>query len=261
MNKAKVMRMVLNVLIIIVSCILLFCVYKLYTIWQGYNSNQKTQGQVQDLFYGRGTDEKQAVSGDETEKTELEANAINPLDPVIAANEDTVGWIKVDDTVIDYVVVQGEDNDEYLHKGFYGEYNSAGTIFLDYRNEIGGSRQNLIVYGHRMKDDSMFGELGEYLDYGFYQQHPSFTFITKEGEYDCEIFAIYRCTTEVDYCQPTFYSEEAMMDYIQDCKDLSEHKMAVEVTAQDTLITLSTCDYALDPDFGRLVVQAKLVKK
>ena len=57
MNKAKVMRMVLNVLIIIVSCILLFCVYKLYTIWQGYNSNQKTQGQVQDLFYGRGTDQ------------------------------------------------------------------------------------------------------------------------------------------------------------------------------------------------------------
>lgn len=261
MNKAKVMRMVLNALIISVSCILLFCVYKLYTIWQGYNSNQKTQSQVQDLFYGQNVGETQTVSGEESQKPEIEENIVNPLDPVIAANEDTVGWIKVEDTVIDYVVVQGEDNDEYLHKGFYGEYNSAGTIFLDYRNEIGGERQNLIVYGHRMKDDSMFGELGEYLDYGFYQQHPAFTFITEDGEYACEVFAVYRCTTEVDYCQPTFSSDEALLSYIQDCKNLSEHKMAVEVTAADTIITLSTCDYALDPDFGRLVVQAKLVKK
>lgn len=261
MKKEKVMRMILNILIIIVSCVLLFCVYKLYTIWQGYNSNQKTQSQVQDLFYGQNTDEEQAVSGEESEKVEIEENSLNPLDPVIAANEDTIGWIKVEDTVIDYVVVQGEDNDEYLHKSFYGEYNSAGTIFLDYRNEIGGKRQNYVVYGHRMKDDSMFGELGEYLDYGFYQQHPTFTFITADAEYDCEIFAIYRCTTEVDYCQPTFASDEDMLDYVKDCKNLSEHKMAVEVTADDTIITLSTCDYALDPDLGRLVVHAKLIEK
>ena len=262
--KRNVMRIILNVLIVIVSCILLFCVYKLYTIWRGYNSNQKTQNQVQDLFYGEGDSAVEELSGSEDGsegKNNQNQQMLDPLDAVIAANEDTVGWIKVEDTVIDYVVVQGEDNDEYLHKGFYGEYNSAGTIFLDYRNEIGGSRQNLIVYGHRMKDDSMFGELGEYLDYGFYQQHPSFTFITQDGEYDCEIFAIYRCTTEVDYCQPSFSSDEDMLDYIQDCKDLSEHKMAVEVTAEDTIITLSTCDYALDPDFGRLVVQAKLVEK
>ncbi len=260
-NKGNAMRIVLNVLIVIVSCVLLFCVYKLYTIWQGYNSNQKTQNQVQDLFYGQGDSTVEQLHGSEEETEMFQQNTINMLDTVIAANEDTVGWIKVEDTVIDYVVVQGEDNDEYLHKGFYGEYNSAGTIFLDYRNEIGGARQNLIVYGHRMKDDSMFGELGEYLDYGFYQQHPTFTFITAEGEYDCEIFAVYRCTTEVDYCQPTFSSDEAMLEYVEDCKKLSEHKMAVEVTAADTIITLSTCDYALDPDFGRLVVQAKLIEK
>lgn len=260
-NKGKVMRIILNVLIVIVSCILLFCVYKLYTIWQGYNSNQKTQNQVQDLFYGQAEAETEQISGTGTKGNETEENRLFGLDPVVAANEDTVAWIKVEDTVIDYVVVQAEDNDEYLHKGFYGEYNSAGTIFMDYRNEIGGTRQNYIVYGHRMKDDSMFGELGEYLDYGFYQQHPTFTFITAEGEYECEIFAVYRCTTAVDYCQPTFTSDEEMLDYIEDCKNLSEHKMAVDVTAEDTIITLSTCDYDLDPDLGRLVVHAKLIEK
>lgn len=261
-NKRNVMRIVINVLIVIVSCILLFCVYKLYTIWQGYNSNQKTQSQVQDLFYGQGDSQVEQLSGSENEDELTQQHTINMLDTVIAANEDTVGWIKVEDTVIDYVVVQGEDNDEYLHKGFYGEYNSAGTIFLDYRNDIRGERQNLIVYGHRMKDDSMFGELGEYLDYGFYQQHPSFTFITEEGEFDCQIFSVYRCVaTEVDYCRATFANDEEMLDYIEECKRLSEHKMVLDVTAEDTLITLSTCDYALDPNLGRLVVHAKLVAK
>ncbi len=260
-SKGKVMHIILNVLIVIVACILAFCVYKLYTIWKGYNDNQKTQNQVQELFYGQSEIKTEQVSGSEAEEIEIEEHTISSLAPVIAANEDTVGWIRINDTVIDYVVVQGEDNDEYLHKGFYGEYNSAGTIFMDYRNEVGEKRQNYIIYGHRMKDDSMFGELGEYLDYGFYQQHPSFTFITAEAEYECEIFAIYRCTTEVDYCQPAFASDEEMLDYIKDCKDLSEHKMAVEITADDTIITLSTCDYALDPNLGRLVVHAKLIEK
>ena len=262
-NKGNGMRVVLNVLIVIVSCILLFCVYKLFRIWQGYNMNEKTQGQVQELFYGQSNSEVEELSGSEgkNNQTTAEQQMLHKMDAVIAVNEDTVGWIRVEDTVIDYVVVQGEDNDEYLHKDFYGEYNSAGTIFLDYRNEIGGQCQNLIVYGHRMKDDSMFGELGEYLDYGFYQQHPAFTFITEEAEYDCEVFAVYRCTTEVDYCQPTFSNDEDMLEYVQDCKDRSAHKMPVEVEAGDTIITLSTCDYALDPDYGRLVVQAKLVEK
>ena len=209
-KKTNAMRIVLNVLIVIVSCIMLFCVYKLYTIWQGYNSNQKTQNQVQDLFYGQGDAEAEQVSGSKDTTDSNQMQTIHTLDAVIAANEDTIGWIKIEDTVIDYVVVQGADNDEYLHKGFYGEYNSAGTIFLDYRNELDGVRQNWIVYGHRMKDDSMFGELGEYLDYDFYQQHPTFTFITAEAAYDCEIFAVYRCTTAVDYCQPSFSSDEAM---------------------------------------------------
>lgn len=259
-SKAKTLRIISNVLIVILSCIMLFCVYKLYTIWQGYNSNQKTQEKVQELFYGQ-TDTQNQVSGQEEASAPAQNEYKFDLKPVIEANGDTVGWIIIKDTVINYVVVQGADNDEYLHKNFYGEYNSAGTIFMDYRNQIGEPRQNLIVYGHRMKDDSMFGELGEYVDYGFYQKHPTFTFITAEGEYDCEVFAVYRCTTAVDYCHTNFETDEEMLAYIQECKDLSEYKIAVDVTAQDTIITLSTCDYDLDPTEGRLVVQAKLVEK
>ena len=84
MNKAKVMRTILNILIVIVSGILLFCVYKLYTIWQGYNSNEKTQSRVQELFYGQNAEEGQQVFGEESKKTETQLHTIGKLDTVIA---------------------------------------------------------------------------------------------------------------------------------------------------------------------------------
>ena len=257
-NKRKVTRILFNVLILVISCVLIFSLYKLYTIWREYHNNQKTQEQVQALFYGEISGDAQAVSNPGIGKENSETSYSFHLAPVKEANPDTVGWIRIPGTVVDYAVVQAADNEEYLHKGFFGEANAAGTIFMDYRNQMGQPLQNWIIYGHRMKDDSMFGELGEYLNYGFYQQHPSFTFFTEDGAIDCEVFSVYRCTTEVDYCQPAFASGEEMLQYVQACKDRSEYKVVLDVTAEDTIITLSTCDYDLDPTEGRLVIHAKL---
>ena len=254
MNK-KTIRLILNLLIVVLACVLVFAVVQLVGYWREYHANSETQKQVQQLFYGE-TNEQQ-VSAVQSESSQ--AAESSSLDPVIAANPDTVGWIRIPDTVIDYAVVQGEDNDEYLHMGFYGEENAAGTIFMDYQNQMGEPLQNWIIYGHRMKDGSMFDGLGAYLDYAFYQQHPSFTFITQDGTYECQIFAVYQCTTQTHYCVPSFASEEAMLNYVQTCRIRSAYETGVEVTGKDTLITLSTCDYALDDDTGRLVVQAKLV--
>lgn len=257
-EKGKSIRIILNVLIVIVSCVLIFCVYKLGSIWWEYHSNRQTQEQVQSLFYGE--QQIQEVSGQEESIDETQQYQFN-LAPVILANSDTVGWITVPGTVIDYAVVQGQDNNKYLHRGFYGEENAAGAIFMDADNQLGEPLQNLLIYGHRMKDDSMFGELGKYLDYGFYQQNPSFTFITEEGIYDCEIFAVYQCTTAVDYCQLSFATGDEQQEYVRACKDRSAYQTVVSVSAEDTIITLSTCDYELDANEGRLVVQAKLTPK
>ena len=257
-KKSNVARVILNVLIIIVSCVLIFCIYKLGSIWWEYHSNQQTQEKVQDIFYGRAETSQAEVSGENSSGEQTAVTEGFSLKPVIDANPDAVGWIKVEDTQIDYAVMQGENNDQYLYTGFFGEENNAGSVFMDYRNTIGEPLQNLILYGHRMKDGSMFGELGDYLDYGFYQNHPQFTFITEDGIYDCLVFSVYQCTTSVDYCQPVFSSAESMEKYIQDCKDRSIWQTPVSVTAEDTIITLSTCDYVLDPDEGRLVVHAKL---
>lgn len=253
-EKGKTTRVILNILIALVACVLVFCLYKLGSIWWGYHQNGVTQEKVQDLFYGR-----QEISGADGVGDEREY--MFDLTPLILENPDTVGWIRVPDTVIDYVVVQGKDNDEYLHKNFYGEYNSAGTIFVDADNQMGEPLQNLILYGHRMRDDSMFGELGKYLDAEFFAKHPTFTFITKDGVYDCEIFSVYQCTTEVEYCRTWFSNEKQQADYVNECRQRSIYATNVEVSGQDTLITLSTCDYVLDPHNGRLVVQAKLKLK
>lgn len=257
-KKGNGTKVILNILLILSTCVLVFCIYKLGSIWWEYHANRETQEQVQNLFYGQTDTEQAELSGSEGSTPVLEQEYIFDLTPVIQQNPDTVGWIQIPGTVIDYVVLQGEDNDQYLHTGFYGEANNAGSIFMDYQNQLGAPMQNLILYGHRMKDNSMFGQLGEYLDYSFYQQHPSFVFITADGVYDCHVFSVYQCTTSVDYGQPYFVSEEDMQQYIQEAKDRSVYRTAVSVSVQDTIMTLSTCDYALDPDEGRLVIHAKL---
>lgn len=257
-KNGKTVRVILNILIVITSLVLAVSVYKLAkTLWE-YRSNRQTQAQVQSLFYGEA--QAQEISGETSTKTEEKQYSFD-LSPVILANSDTVGWIQVPGTVIDYAIVQGQSNDQYLHHDFYGEYNPAGAIFLDADNQVGEPLQNLIVYGHRMKDDSMFGELGKFLDESFYKENPIFTLITQDGIYDCEIFAVYRCTTEVDYCQLSFSTEDDQQRYVQQCRDRAAYQTPVSVSPQDTLITLSTCDYVLDPNEGRLVVQAKLTVK
>lgn len=253
-DKGKTTKIILNILIVLVSCVLIFCLYKLGSVWWGYHQNQQTQEKVQDLFYGN-----REISG--SDKVGQAQEYMFDLTPLIMENPDTVGWIKIPDTVIDYVVVQAEDNDKYLHQSFYGEYNSAGTIFMDAGNQMGQPLQNLILYGHRMRDDSMFGELGKFLDGEFFAKHPTFTFITKDGVYDCEIFSVYQCTTEVEYCRVAFANDQQQADYVRECKERSIYATNVEVTGQDTIITLSTCDYVLDPHNGRLVVHAKLKLK
>lgn len=247
----------LLVLIFIFAGVMVFCGYKLWEIWSEYHANAKTQEEVQNLFY------QDAMSGAAGSEELAEGYSFTfDLTPVIAQNPDTVGWIIVPNTVIDYAVVQGVDNDEYIHKGFFGEYNSAGTVFMDASNDVHGVMQNLILYGHRMKDGSMFGELGKFLEQSFYEENPTFIFITEDAIYDCDIFSVYQCTTEVDYCQYAFTNWDNMNSYVEAAKARSSIRTAdVEVTAIDTLITLSTCDYLLDPDEGRLVVHAKLRKR
>lgn len=204
---------------------------------------------MQEMFY----EEEDVITGDSIRPGFL---------PLLEQNEDVVGWITIEGTKIDYPILQAEDNFHYLTRNFYHEESRAGSIYLDYRNDIRlEDERNVIVYGHRMKDGSMFQQLTKYLDKDFFDTHRTIQFDTLYESYEGEIFAVYNTLTEFNYIQTDFDNDAEFAELLTQFKNKSKFESDVEVTENDIILTLSTCDYQLDRDAGRLVVQAKLTKK
>lgn len=193
-----------------------------------------------------------------------EADAVE-FAALYAENSDTVGWIKIDNTKVDNVVVQTNDNNYYLDHTFYKGENTNGTVFLDARCTLNANvrSQNLILYGHHMKNGSMFGSLKKFRTTEFLQENHTISFNTLYSKDTYEIFAVLITNDyeeqdrgyRFDYNRPTFNSDEDFEWYINEIRKRSLYNVDVEVTAQDQLLTLSTCIY--DFTEARLVVVAR----
>ncbi len=205
----------------------------------------------------------------ETAETEEAGTAEPETEPVMLEqyrelyekNNDLVGWLTIGETVIDYPVMQCEDNEYYLHHDFYGEDSKYGCLYVkDVADLAEGT--NFIIYGHNMKDGSMFGDLDEYRSKDFYLDHSIISFDTLYEERTYEIVAVflsqvYRSEDDVfKYYQ--FYqadTQEEFDDFYENIKKLSLYDTEVEAEFGDTFLTLSTCAYHVQD--GRLVVVAK----
>lgn len=175
-------------------------------------------------------------------------------------NKDTVGWLTVNNTKIDYPVVQGKDNDYYLKRDYYQSKNRHGWIFMDYRNNPDELNENTIIYGHNLANQTMFGTLRYALNSYWYNKSANqiITFNTPNANMKFQIFSIYTIPTTNDYLDVTFPSVSAYQEYIDLVKGRSIYDFNVEVTPDDKLLTLSTCANGNDK---RLVVHAKLIKE
>lgn len=272
-KKKKGSTIVLDILIVLLVGVLCFSGYKLIQIYQRYHANTVSQNKVSDIFYAQQSsspEESSSVSasghsGSGTLVTENEYTQSYTLNALVEQNPDTVGWIKIPDTPVDYAVMQGESNDEYLHTDFFNEYNFAGIPFMDYTNTIGASYQNYIIYGHRMADHSMFWALGEFLDQEFYDSHTTFQLLLRVGDedilYDCEIFSVYLVSVYDNDWITTFPDEESYQDYITMCQNKSSISTDVEVSSSDQIVTLSTCAAYGAENEGRLLVHAKMTPR
>lgn len=195
----------------------------------------------------------------ETEKIKLYYMK-NPVDfeSLKEINEDIIGWLKIGALDISYPIAQGEDNDYYLHRTFAGEDNFAGCIFMDYQNSPDLTDDNTIIYGHNMKNGSMFGMLKHFLNDGVYDSDEYFWIFTPDRIYKYHIF---NCTT-VGAVSSTytlkFASDEDFQDYLDVAAAQSQVDSShVEVTSDDTIVTLSTCT---GDSSTRFVVQGKLAR-
>ena len=181
------------------------------------------------------------------------------FDKLKSVNEDVVGWIYVDALPdISYPIVKGKDNQTYLHQTYEKNYNFAGTIFVDYENSGDFSDCNTLVYGHNMKNGSMFGHLKKFReDDRLYKQDKYFWILTPERNYRYEIISAY--TTGVNSDTYTLFKGpgEEFEKYLETIKGYSEIQTDdTDLTIKDKIVTLSTCT---GNESTRFVVQGKRV--
>lgn len=175
-------------------------------------------------------------------------------------NKDTIGWLTVNNTRIDYPVVQAKDNDYYLRRDYYQNKNRHGWIFMDYRNNPDELNENTIIYGHNLANQTMFGTLRYALNSYWYKKSANqiITFNTPKENMKFQIFSIYTIPTTNDYLDITFPTTDAYQSYIDLVKGRSIYDFNIEVTTGDKILTLSTCANGNDK---RLVIHAKLIKE
>ncbi len=179
-------------------------------------------------------------------------------------NKKLIGWIKIDDTIIDYPVMQTVNNEYYLDHNFNQEEDRNGCIFMDYQCDILRGCDNIILYGHHMKSGKMFGSLNKYSKESYYQEHPTILFDTiyEKGEY--QVMYVFRSKVyseeDVTFKYYQFInaaSEKEFNSYIHEMSALSLYDTGVTASYGDQLLTLSTCDY--QEKKGRFVVVAKKI--
>ena len=178
------------------------------------------------------------------------------FDALLEVNPDTVAWIYMEDSVINYPVVQGTDNEYYLHYLFTGEYNNTGTVFMDFRNNADFSDRNTVFYAHHMRNGSMFNTIYKYRDQEFYDEHKTLVIQTPDGAYLAEPFAGLETDGYVDYVRIDFSSDSDYMMYITDLRAQSTFTSDIEIDSEDQILTLSTCAYMLTN--GRFALFCKL---
>jgi|GEM_PF-3113780 len=168
-------------------------------------------------------------------------------------NSDFVGWITIGELSISEAVVRGEDNQEYLRADIDGNYRKAGTVFMDYRNIGNEFDAHMILYGHNLKNDQMFGPLRQYLD-GIMEELPIIEYESLYGKEQYQVFSVYRIQAD-DYQYQLVNDKE----YLQNLLDLSQIQVDYQPQAGVKILTLSTCSY--EEKNERFVVHASRIEE
>ena len=247
---------VLTLALIVAVAVFCFAAYNLFHIYTEYKKGTDEYNHIEQMA----VTERAPESTEEASDTEQGPQP--PFDVDFAAlqgvNPDVVGWIYIEALDgISYPVVQGEDNEEYLHTTYEKNYNFAGTIFIDYENSRDFTDCNTLVYGHNMKNGSMFGRLKNFSeDQTTYEKSKYFWIFTPEKDYRYEIISAYTTGVNSDTYTLFIGPGDEFQEYLDTIKGYSEIETDdTELTIKDRIVTLSTCT---GNDATRYVVQGRL---
>lgn len=184
---------------------------------------------------------------------------------VYARNNDVIGWIKIDGTKIDYPVMQTPNEPNYyLKRDFDKNYSEWGCLYVREECDVNTPSDTVTIYGHTMKDGSMFAALHNYTQESFYKDHKLIYFDTLTEYHVYEIFAVFKTSANLGegfryHIMENAKDEKEFNDYVAECKKLAFYDTGITPVYGDKLILLSTCEYTLPGNNGRLVVAARRV--
>ena len=236
-------RIFINTILI---CISIFCSFKVYEKLADYKKADKVYETIRETVNETTNESSNTSSKDFSSKH----------DKLVGVNEDYRLWIKIDNTNIDYPVVQGKDNSYYLNHDFNKNYLASGSIFMDYRNDFENDK-SVVIYGHHMRNKTMFGELANFKKENFFKENNKFEIEYKDKTYTYEVFSVYIADASKDFLEVSFNSDDDYKDYLNYIKNNSLFKSNVDVSTNDSIVTLYTCSYEFDG--ARTIVNGKLI--
>ena len=225
-------KTIINILLIFFVGVLVFSGYRLYSIFSEYRRGREQYKKTAEQFMT----EKEETGQEEIEKAPIEID--------FEENPDVAGWIYCPDTVVNYPVMHGKDNELYLHHMINKEYNFAGCIFEDCDNAKGQTDPATILYGHSMNDGSMFAMIHEYTKQEYYDKHPTMWYLTPTQNYRLNLVAGFVAKDD-DPVYSLFKTTQEMQAYLKDALEKStfESDKKYYLETVDRIIVLSTCAY------------------
>lgn len=230
-----------------------FSAYKIITISKDYRTSKIEYEALQKQFV------KKTETAVEDKQEEEEAGLFSvDFNALKQKNKDYIGWIIVPGTSISYPVLQAKDNDKYLHRTMEGKYAYAGSIFMDFRVSGLWDDFHTILYGHNMKNKTMFHDMRYYVKKDYWDKHQTIEIYLKDKIYVYKAFSFYK-TIATDDSYTLYYSnDQAKSDYIRYCQSSSKYNSKQSVNISDKIITLSTCSDSSGD--GRYVLHAVLTE-
>lgn len=247
MKKSKKI-IIINIICVILIGILIYSGIKIYNWYKENQNSKKITDQISETI---------TIQQDENDEQKQYIVDFNSLKE---QNDETVAWIKVNNTNIEYPIVKTSNNSYYLTHSFDKSYNLAGWPFADYKNKFDGTDKNIVMYGHNRKDGSMFATLKGILSPEWYnnEENRNIIFNTENENGIYEVFSVYQIENEEYYIQTEFKTEDKFEKFIETIKKRSVKDFGVEVTSKDSILTLSTC---ANNNKYRVVLHAKKVLK
>ena len=224
------MRKTVQLIILILSgLIFLASVGVLLHYWQQDRSDASVRDWINQLHGVAGGDSENGIPAE--------------LQALYDANPETVGWLRIDGTTIDYVVMQAPDvKEKYLHLDFNGDYSARGTLYVDERCDM-QMADNIIIYGHHMNSGSMFAGLEKWADQAYYEEHPDIWLLTPTQDYRIVLFSGHHLSAYSDMYNIIHNPGKEMDSFLATCLEESDFQANVELNPKARYVMLSTCAY------------------